>query len=508
MEVLRSLRTLNFKLSIHGSESPLGLALVLICCALLPTEVLLTCGVTLALLQLLGQISHKEKKTPSKLTTNWKLPPGLQPSEPYVHSSLQRPSRPRVAPNRAHPAPRVPRPPPQPRPVRVCPDDATETEAGMIAALEAYEAAAGESPLELHKENLPLAPSPDTSLGCLTSSLLGHATIPGGVASQVKEVLMASLPQIRIFNFSRTRGADGIVLPALEVVIFMQSDVVSSACLQERLQRGMRGARNNSGDLLSGVKLQKSVLRHCLSLLVDKGFKFRRSAFKAEAPTVLLLAPVQFSDGEAHVSVELSVNNPFPLLNAALVHEASVVDNRAFALISSVQRWADARGLAHISFGPLNAYAWAHMAIFYLQTRASHRMPTLFGRSPPPGLGPDSVPEQPQSVNITLLEGFFEFLSEECLWKSLSVYLRGRPPQDNGVLICDAFRTDVDLGVELRTQENAISRIRAEATRALKLISKPGTVADLLAKPDFRGLPSESGERWVPSVDQEITACT
>eukprot|EP00746_Dinoflagellata_sp_MGD_P005872 gnl/MRDRNA2_/MRDRNA2_111380_c0_seq1.p1 gnl/MRDRNA2_/MRDRNA2_111380_c0~~gnl/MRDRNA2_/MRDRNA2_111380_c0_seq1.p1 ORF type:complete len:508 (+),score=66.61 gnl/MRDRNA2_/MRDRNA2_111380_c0_seq1:179-1702(+) len=507
MEVLRSVRTPNFKISIHGSESPLGLALVLICCALLPTEVLLTCGVTLALLQLVGQISHKPKKTPSKLTTNWKLPPGLQPPEPYLHSSSQRPIRPRVAPNRAHPAPRVPRPPPQPRPVRVCPEDATETEAGMIAALEAYEAVAGETPLEVHKESLPLAPSPDTVLHCLTSNLLGHAAIPGGVASQVKEVLMASLPQIRIFNFSRTRGADGIVLPALEVVIFMQSDVVSSACLQERLQRGMRGARNSSGDLLSGMKLQKSVLRHCLSLLVDKGFKFRRSAFKAEAPTVLLLAPAEFSHGEAHVSVELSVNNPFPLLNAALVHEASIVDKRAFALISSVQRWADARGLAHISFGPLNSYAWAHMAIFYLQTRASHRMPRLVGRSPPPGLGPDSVPDPPP-INVALLEGFFEFLGEECLWKSLSVHLRGRPPQGDEVLICDAFRTYVDLGVELRTQENAISRIRAEAARALKLFSTPGTVADLLAKPDFRGLPSESGDRWIPCVDQETTACT
>jgi hypothetical protein len=379
----------------------------------------------------------------------------------------------------------------------------------MFAALEAYEALAGEPPdavggdplLGLHKENLPPPPSPDTPLDCLTGNLLGHVPLPGGVANQVKEVLLASLPQIRIFSFCRTRGTDGVTTSALEFVIFMQSDVVSSACLQERLQRGMRGSKSNGGETLSGTKLQKSVLRHCLSLLVENGFKFRRSAFKAEAPTVLLLAPAELSDCKATVSIELSVNNPLPLLHAALVIEASMVDKRASTLISSVQRWADARGLAHISFGPLNTYAWAHIVIFYLQTRAPHPMSALFGRSAPPGLAPQPVAEQPPPVDVALLEGFFEFLGDDYLWKTFSVCVRGRPPQDDSVLIYDAFRSGVDLGAELRTQENAITRIRAEAILALKHFATPGTVANLLAKPDFRA--SESDGKFRPTIEAD-----
>jgi len=251
--------------------------------------------------------------------------------------------------------------------------------------------------------------------------------------------------------------------------------------------RGARGA-GSSGEVLSGQKLQKCVLRHCLSLLVTGGFKFRRSAFKAEAPTVFLLAPMELADGEA-ASIELSVNNPLPLLNAALAWEASLVDNRASALIASVQRWADARGLAHVSFGPLNIYAWAHLAIFYLQTRGDRPMPPLLRKLPPPGLGPHSARES-KPLDATLLQGFFEFLAQESLWKSGSVFLRGSF-QGSGVLIGDALRPGKDLGVELRAQDNkadGITRIRAEAMRAFDQFATPGvTVADLLAKPDFRG---------------------
>merc|ERR1719352_569315 len=165
----------------------------------------------------------------------------------------------------------------------------------MLVALEAYDAIGprGDLPQEA-------MPDPNTLLSNLGNGLLGQGMVPGGVANRVSEVLMASLPQIRVFNFARIRGTDGNVLPALEVVVFIQSSVVSTACLQERLQRGMRGAKGagSSGDLLSGQKLQKSVLRHCLSLLVNQGFKFRRSAFKAEAPTVSLLAPAEITDGE------------------------------------------------------------------------------------------------------------------------------------------------------------------------------------------------------------------
>jgi len=507
MEALRSFKSPGFKISIYGSDSPLGLACVLMLCALLPTEVLLTCGATLALLQLLGQISQTKRKTS---TSPSKLPPGLpKPDEKNLlhglHSPSQRPARPRVPPTRAHTAARVPRPAPAPppaRPVQVA-ADTSDLETGMLGALEAYDAIG--PPGDLPKEAMP---GPNMRLSNLGNGLLGQGMLPGGVANRVSEVLLSSLPQIRVFNFARIRGTDGNVLPALEVVVFMQSSVVSTACLQERLQRGMRGAKGagSSGDVLSGQKLQKSVLRHCLSLLVSQGFKFRRSAFKAEAPTVFLLAPLEHFSSEPAVSVELSVNNPLPLLNAALVWEAALVDNRASALVASVQRWADARGLAHVAFGPLNIYAWAHLAIFYLQNQATARMPPLLCSVPPPGLGPDPDRE-PKPLDAALLQGFFKFLAEDSLWKSGSICLRGISP-GHGILIADALRPNFDLGVGLYKScdykdpkidpdyfVKGITRIREEATRALHHFATPGaTVADLLARPDFRGEHAESGD--------------
>merc|ERR1719191_376489 len=92
----------SIKISIHGSEYTLGeqvgdwgLPLFLLCVSIFPTEVLIIVGVTWALLQLMGQLSQTQKKTPSKLTPE--LPPGLSPPETRLHSPLKRPVRPRQA---------------------------------------------------------------------------------------------------------------------------------------------------------------------------------------------------------------------------------------------------------------------------------------------------------------------------------------------------------------------------------------------------------------------------
>ena len=134
----------------------------------------------------------------------------------------------------------------------------------MLAALEAYEAVSRANSVDMHRKALLPAPCPATSLNCLGGNLLGLASFPDAVANRVEKVLLASLPQIRIFSFPKTRGTAGQTLPSLEVVIVMKSDVVSAACLQERLKHGARPSKKGSAEQFTGEKLQKSVLPFCL----------------------------------------------------------------------------------------------------------------------------------------------------------------------------------------------------------------------------------------------------
>merc|ERR1719379_929240 len=107
----------------------------------------------------------------------------------------------------------------------------------MDLALEAYDAIG--PPGDLPEEAMP---GPNELLSNLGNGLLGQAMLPGAIANRVSEVLLASVPEIRVLNFARIRDTGGNVLPALEVVIFMQSSMLSgsgAACIRERLQRGM-----------------------------------------------------------------------------------------------------------------------------------------------------------------------------------------------------------------------------------------------------------------------------
>lgn len=455
-------------------DSPLAVSLLVVFYSLLPTEALLTASVSLVLLQLAGQMRPEtSKKTFSGEPKRVAPMSGRQSWQQYRAGTAASLSP--LAKDHAPSSSRFRRDAPVQResPIKL----AIETSGSEFTQM----SFARRTLLNSTGGELPLLSEvgPDVPLASLGPNLLGAARSTNEMPRAISEILRQSLPGIQVFCFARTRGVDGQVLRCLEVVIAFDENILKSSSLQERLLRGMRGGADAKA--LSGEKLQKSVLRQCLGTLVDKGYKFRRSAFKAEAPTVFLLAPSQEGNESLRnaVHVEMSVNNPLPLLNASLIREAASTDPRAAALIASVQRWSDARGLAHVSFGPLSSYAWAHLAVFYLQNAAQPAMPRLT-----PGAERDG--NATPSPDPGLLRGFFEFCAADAIWASGPVTVKRCSCREPGTLIEDVYRKGVDLGEQLRNDHGARARFRSEAALALQHFSTRGaTVADLLARPDF-----------------------
>merc|ERR1719321_1477966 len=208
-------------------------------------------------------------------------------------------------------------------------------------------------------------------------ALIGPASrMTGRVGDVVARIVDEAIPGAKVYGFERTRASPGYPGGSMEIVVVVHCRALVDR-LGDRLQRGMKGEQM----MLSSAQLHKSALRYLIDHLVQGGFKFRCSAFKAQEPTVAVSAPHGMCSGHG-VYVSLSVNNPLPFLEASLMHEASVSDDRVVPLVATVQRWAEARGLAHPVFGPLSMYGWAHTCLFFLTQVAQPRMEPLAALEP------------------------------------------------------------------------------------------------------------------------------
>merc|ERR1719456_1268779 len=156
-------------------------------------------------------------------------------------------------------------------------------------------------------------------------------------------------------------------------------------CLQNRMVRPLPHASK-----LDANKLQKSALRACTdNLVVEGGFKFRRSSFKGYEPKVTLIAPVSMGIYTAPIPISFSVNTVTPFYSAAFLTECGQIDSHAKDLILFVRRWAKDRGISHASKGHLSPYVWTLLVVYFLQVRDSDGgplLPALSGFKFPSGL--------------------------------------------------------------------------------------------------------------------------
>lgn len=448
----------------------LGVLLLAAVSILPPIEIVMVGSVGLILAQLLqGQLLHILFNTVAKVPPSQTSPLAKRPQAaplagrdaPHSHSG----ARARAAPS--------------PHPGIMLEADAASLDTAVSAACVSLAAAQRRA----GGKSLPPPVACDVALAKLDAGLLGGPPSSSSVVELVTSVINASLPFARVYDAGEA-GA------GLELVVVADSAALTSH-LRDRLRRGVRVGERLP---LASSKLQKSALRYCINLLVAKGFKFRRSAFKADEPAVSLNAPEALSGKGGAINVNLSVNNLMPLLNGALVYEAAAVDPRALPLITSVHRWTEARGLAHASFGPLSMYAWTHFVIYFLQSAVEPSMPPLCGDQAKVAVGmPDAA----------LLVSFFEFCASFA-WGEKSIVIQGlnnsskanqkasESPKDTAILLEDFFRKGFELGTHLRTAQY-VERLRCEARLAARKLASPeATVASLLERPAFVGVGSHA----------------
>lgn len=180
-----------------------------------------------------------------------------------------------------------------------------------------------------------------------------------------KKAICQLIPEAEVFGFALgdiSRGtAFGVAVPEVELLVRCSPEKLFQH-LHLRLQN-----REPKAMLLDERKIQKSAIRACTDLLVNVGFKFRRSAFRGEEPKVTLLAPVTLGISDKAVPVDFSVNSITPVYNSALMQVAAALDSRVLELGLLVKRWAKDRGVCHAAKAHLSPYAWNLLCVFFLQ---------------------------------------------------------------------------------------------------------------------------------------------
>jgi len=308
------------------------------------------------------------------------------------------------------------------------------------------------------------------------------------ILRSIERTLAAAFPGARISGYAssgiQSGAAFAVAVPELEVVITMDPSTAA-------------------GSATEAQKWHKSVLRAVTDRLVARAaFKFRRSAFRNEAPAVTLLAPASGSSTEEATPLNLSINNAIPCRGTALVKECGHKDPTARALILLVRRWAKDRGLSHTAAGHLSPYAWTMLAIYFLQVGAPS------GRLLPPvadfatyakvngvkGGGQPEITATPStSAPAELLQAFFRFFAKEFNWQQEAVCPRSgcraspsselqqhiiAPGQEVAPSIEDPFDRTKNLGSCLTHQ--SLARLREEFLRADSICTDTPSLASLL----------------------------
>mmetsp|Transcript_4522 Transcript_4522/g.12777 ORF Transcript_4522/g.12777 Transcript_4522/m.12777 type:complete len:554 (+) Transcript_4522:154-1815(+) len=349
------------------------------------------------------------------------------------------------------------------------------------------------------------------------------------LALVARRELRSIIPEVEVIGLAHgnlgSGTANGVAVPEVEVVA-----TISPAMLPCTLAQPRRGGRTCRPLQLQGTdhrRLQKAALRSCTDALVSSGaFRFRRSAFRGQDPKVTLLATPAACVSEQAVPMDFSFNSSTPLQNAAMLAECGRLEPRSRDLILLVRRWCKDRAICHSAKGHLSPYAWTLMTIFYLQARADDGGPVLppladfefasaliahkeSGSEAAAAREAPAIRARPaEGARKTvgeLFKGFVRFYAREFEVRSEAVSVTGGrrgPPSlamplhivvddcsdkvDVAPTVEDPFKPGTNLSSSCTYA--SLQRLREELTRADRICSEGGSLAELL-------------ELWAPPAD-------
>lgn len=319
------------------------------------------------------------------------------------------------------------------------------------------------------------------------------------VAATINASIRHLFPGVEVVGFAstdfRSSSAFGVAAPDVEVVIKVNSDVLTGRCWP-------RDGGHYATDM---HKLQKSAIRSITERLVsDSGFKFRRSAFRGSEPRVTLLAP-RCDGADGAFPVEISINSTTPFRNMALVKECKHLDTRIEGLFMLVRRWSKDRAICHVPKGHLPRYQWNLLVAYFMQVAGfgdGALLPPLdrFSSTPAHVLAcaADGTAEGDKTSVAELFKAFLRFYTEDFKWGQEVVSVRSGKRASrrtigsaSSISIEDPFNGSLDLGDCLTP--SSFKRLQEELERAKAFCARNASLGDIL-------------ELWAPDDEAAATA--
>lgn len=185
------------------------------------------------------------------------------------------------------------------------------------------------------------------------------------LADTVRAELSAILLDVEVSGFVSSQlgcsRAFRVAVPDIELVFSISLETLTK-------MQGYLGTRQCDTQT-SRRQLEKCAIRFISATLVNRGFKFRRSAFTREEPKITLMAPSKLSSTREALPVDILVNAVMPSRYAAILAECGQINSHAKELIILVRRWAKDRAICCEAKGFLSPYQWSFLVIYFLQVR-------------------------------------------------------------------------------------------------------------------------------------------
>lgn len=335
--------------------------------------------------------------------------------------------------------------------------------------------------------------------------------IAEGLAQLIQKALCTFIPEVEVSGFSTgslmCSKAFGVAVPDVDIVVTVPNEALIHRLRSRFSHGGLEAVRNDPR------KLQKSAIRACTDeLVLNAGFKFRRSAFRREEPRVTILAPPSLGVASVPIALNMTVNALTPVYCAALLTECGCIDPRARELIVLVKHWARDRGISHASNGHLSPFAWSVLTMYFLQVGVDDGNPLLppfqklkdsssaverrsSGGRRETYHNKDDLPAGKTTAG--LFKNFFRFYHHEFDWRkeaaSVQSGRRGTPPLSlplHIVLHEDGQKTEVGPSIQdpFRAQRNlatsinalGVKRLREELARADRLCCNQSSLSEVL----------------------------
>mmetsp|Transcript_38357 Transcript_38357/g.84139 ORF Transcript_38357/g.84139 Transcript_38357/m.84139 type:complete len:474 (-) Transcript_38357:66-1487(-) len=241
-------------------------------------------------------------------------------------------------------------------------------------------------------------------------------------------------------------------------------------------------------------KVQKALIKSCTDSMTKAGFKFRRSAYGTDDPFVSFLTPPLPACGEQSIVIDFSVNSATQLHLHNLVSICGSLDHRAESMILLVRRWAQDRGIAHVTAGHLSEYAWALLTVFFLQVAPGSdvALPPITGASKSEARQAAAARTGALKSTAELFQEFAAFYADDFDWKNeaVSVRLARRAvPQIPAYLamhegkqeIAPSIEDPFDLNKTMTVgTKSCIDSLHEELGRAYDLCARKASLSELL----------------------------